>query len=193
VRLKSGITTLLLTAFGSSFAVADVDPSFTVTFTGTGYVPRNANFIYNQTYDSLQFFLNAADGSPLFACPYDGCYAAPPGYYPCLAGLSGLVADLDYLLGSCSPTPPNSGTWSLFIQNDYAADGISLVGIQIGNFEASTDEPVDPMSLPDVNATGAWSITSETPSVPEPTSLILFLTALLVIAFVARRRIARGL
>jgi hypothetical protein len=88
MRLKLAIALILLWAFGSPFAAADVDPSFTVTFTGFGYVPSEAIFDFDQTGDSLLFFLNGADGSRLIACPYDGCNASPPADYPCLTGLS---------------------------------------------------------------------------------------------------------
>jgi hypothetical protein len=190
VRLKLGIGTLLLAVFGSPIVRADVDPSFTVIFTGTGYVPSAAIFSAEAYFFVLRGPSPAegvAPGDPIVACVYgyDGCNAAPPGAYPCLAGLSGLVADLDYLLGSCSSTPPDFGTWTLsmtplpFLETDD-------IGLTLGNFDMVTDEPSIPM-WPAIFGTGEWTI------VQEPASFILLSTTLLAVAFVACKRIARGL
>jgi hypothetical protein len=127
------------------------------------------------TWDALTFDLTNSANTPFITAP------APA----CLGGLTHGAASFAVLSGAC--TPPIAGgrtLWSADTQDRFfffTTDSTNTVTLAFAG--------TSPHPNPTVNTQGSWSITAA----PEPSSGLLIASALLAVALLARKGLARRL
>jgi len=192
MRHQLGISILLMAAFGPPAAMADLMDltTYTINFTGNGLLPTAGSFTFDPDTPKFSNFLVTWDGTifDLTSSANAPTIFGPP---PCIGLATGAAATYILLSGGC----PSSGT---------EGSGWTATFTTTGQIDFFTDDLLDPTNFVDVRGGsvtagvdtarggGNWAISSSATAVPEPSALILLLTTLLSVAFVARKRIARG-
>jgi hypothetical protein len=180
MRLHFGIGALLIAACAAPVAFGDVDTTYDITFTGPGTLPASGSFTYDSTNPSFSDFTVTYEGY-LYDLTAEANAPTFSGTLPCVG--SGAAATFALLSGACAP-PLFSPEW--IGENDPSANYFEF-------FEQTTEEIPSEISITDsespVGGTDSPSngefIISD---VPEPTSLVFLLTALIPVVFVARKR-----
>jgi hypothetical protein len=203
MRHQLGIGILLMAAFGPPAAMADLTDltTYTINFTGTGTLPTAGSFTYDPdtatftaftvTWDTFTFDLTSSANAP----------TAFPAYPVCIGSGTGGAAAFALLSGQCNPPsspngvtdwsaryvfPSNGGISFQSVTSEFLGGGCPCTEFQVVEFQLLQGGP-NP-----VFGHGSWTLTASPASVPEPSTLILLLTALVSVAFGARKRIARG-
>lgn len=187
MRKSFGVSLFLIAAFGTT---ALADPiEYTINFTPApgDVAPTEGSFTYNAgasdpfsdftvTWDGIAFDLTEYANNPVVS-------GSPNTLPSCLTGYSGASASFQLLSGACDS--PGAG-----FATDWTANSLGVFEFVTGS---ATDEltvggnfSVPPM--PSLAATGQWTITPETSSVPEPSAII---PVMLLFAFLLRKRLNR--
>lgn len=172
----------LLVGFCSISATAG-PISYSISFTGTGTLPTSGSFVYDSTTSRFTNFLvvwNGLSFSGLAGSANSPFLTTPPP--ACLGGLTGGAASFALLSGAC--TPPVAGGRTLWGANTqdrfyfFTTDVTNTITLAITGVAAHPNPPV--------NTEGGFSIAAT--ATPEPSSIVLSISAGLLFTALARRR-----
>jgi len=180
----------LLTAFSQPMR-ADVVTTYDITFTGTGTLPTSASFTYDSTVPQFSNFIVDWDGFS-FNLTSEANSPYTEGAVPCVGSNTGAALGFA-MLTTCNV--PGNAQW----QADYPAGnayfyllaGTAADCADVGPCDSIT-ESLSTNSIEFAGGGGSFAVTAVAapPSVPEPGTLPLSLSAMLIGSWVwaARRR-----
>jgi hypothetical protein len=193
MRLKFAIGALLIAACGANVAFADIDVTEYILFAGSGTLPVAGSFVLDETTDTFSNFTVTWAGDTFdLTDSANNATPGPGGYPPCLGSATGSLATRLFLQGNCD-SDGNARTTTEWYGDPLGTEtdfGFEVTTFEPGNITYTFQVNADDAGIVNdgVESTGTWTLTD----VPEPSSVILLLTVLLAVAFVARKRIAHG-
>lgn len=182
---------LLFAAVSAPYAYADTLTDYTVNFTLTAgsFLPTSGSFTYDSTNPSFSNFLVAWDGAIYDLTSSANSPVTNGTFPPCIGGLTGAAASFALLSGQCTPPAAGFQTYWEGENNGFTAFFQFITYANVG-FEALEVFQLQQTVTGQAFGLGQGPWTLSASPVPEPSTLVLLLTALLSVAIVARTRIA---